>query len=512
MPQPGTDPVAAGPRWQPALVAVAVSVAAAVLYLLLAGDQFYKTDGTDIARLLDDRLQQVPNSQWPHPWHVGYLPALLAFRDLLEALGLRPNFVQLGAWFSALAAAIGIGFCHAAFLRLLGSPRAWWATLLLALSPTVTLFATVVEYHGPLLAPLGACLWWTARQIERASAFGMLVLALLHHLAFVMYGQALFFPLWTLALLLWRNRHRPSLRTAWLVAFSGACHLALWWLLPRLLSEHYGFWADLTRGFAAESSIGRPQSLDYLPEILWQEWFRPLLPLSLAPLVALCLRNRRREALLFWLGLAPFLLVSVRQLVWEPEFGAYLLPLLPGAAMLAAQLPCSRKWLVVLLLLTVANRATLHPFRQPAAVDQLAAEVHRVANGKVPFVLLGSHRELTVAYETFADRAEPRGPMERTFLWVRPQASAPRAQFRPEEALGIEQFLKLLLSQGRVVLITKTALASLDDPKGAMLAEKGSLRVEENEAMAGPLYAEYLRRVFRVVPTDSDQLFSLNPP
>ncbi|MFM1872879.1 MAG: hypothetical protein RL398_2301 [Planctomycetota bacterium] len=494
--------------WQGPLVAVA----AAAVFLAIGAGRFYKTDGTDIVRLLDDHLQGVPGAVWPHPWHVGYLPALAGFLDVVQALGLRCDFVALGEWFSALGAAIGLGFCHAAFVRLAPAGRAWAATLLTAAAPTVLLFASVVEFHGPVLAPLGACLWWTARQIERPSMLGMVVLAGLCHVAFLIHGQAMFAPLWLLALFLVRRDALQNPRELRFVAVLGLLHVGLWFALPRLLPSHYGFWGDLSRGLAAEGSIGRPQSLDYLPSIVWQEWLRPLLPLSLAPLAAFCVRGLRQQAVAFWLGAAPFLYVSVRQLVFEPEFGAYLLPMIPGAALLAASLPLPRKALLLLVLLGIANRVTLSPFEALEPVDDLAVAVERVAGDRVPFVLIGSHRELTVVYETLGILPRRRDPLTgERFLWVRAQASAPADKFTIEQAVGVEQFLKVLAARGRAVLITKTALASLDDPRAAMLAEKASLDVPSNEQMAGPRYAAHLRAKFELRGTASELLLELVP-
>ncbi len=494
--------------WEAPLVAVV----ATCLYLALGSGEFYKTDGVDIVWLLDEHLQGRPTKPWPHPWHVGYLPALAWFQGLTTSLGLEPDFLALGAWFSALGAGLGVGFCHAAFCRLAELPQARLATAFLALCPTVLLFATVVEFHGPLLAPLGACVWWTARQVGRPSWGGMVLLGGSCHLAFLCHGQALFLPLWLSAFYLARRGERCARRDLQLAATAGAVHVALWLALPRLLPAHYGHWADLAAGFAAEASTGRPQSLAFLPEIVWQEWLRPLAPMSWLALGALFVPGLRREAVAFVLGLAPFLYVSVRQLVDEPEFGAYLLPLLPGAALLVARLPLPRIVLWFLLAATVANGLTLEPWRRSEPVDDLAVEVERAEPGGAPFVLIGSHRELAVAYETFGVPAQRRDPLrDDRFLWVRAQASARAETFTPEQALGVEHFLKALQARGRAVLITRTALASLDDPRAAMLAEKATLELPPNEAMAGPRFAAHLRTKFELRATASPLLLRIVP-
>ncbi len=497
-----------GVLWQAPLVAFV----AAALYLVCGSEQFYKTDGTDIVRLLDDHLQGAPGALWPHPWHVGFLPALAWFRDLVVALGLQPTFLQLGEWFSAVGVGIGVGFCHAAFRRLAATEVAWWATLLLALCPTVTLFATVVEFHGPLLAPVGLCLWWTARQIGRPTWWGMALLGVLCHVAFLIHGQAMFLPLWLLLFFLARRGARPTRRDLKMVVLAGAVHAVLWFVMPRLFPDSYGFWADLGRGFAAEGSTGRPRGLGYLPAIVWQEWLRPLAPLSWLAIGALAVRRWRREAIVLLIGLSPFVYVSVRQLVFEPEFGAYLLPMLPATALLAASLPLGNWVRVAVLAALLGNGLTLHPFGAGDAIDALPDAVTAAAGGAEPFLLVGSHRELTVVYEGMGIEARRRDPVrEERFLWVRGQASLPIEKFTPDQAVGVEQFLKLLIAQGRAVLLTKTALASLEDPRGAMLAEKPSLVVPPNESMAGPRFAAHLRSRFELLPTPDGLLLRLVP-
>lgn len=486
-------PSNAGPAWEP-LVWFALCLA---LYVGLGHVAFYKTDGPDIVRLLDAHLKTGAPLQ--HPWHVGFLPALDWFRRGLAAVGLTPTYVQLGDWWSALGAALGVACTRAGARRLgLEATTGRLAAVALALCPATLLFATVVEFHGPLLGMVGLCFWWTAVQVRRTTWWGMIVLGVLCHGAFLLDGQGLFLPAWLLSFFLARcaanGLQRRDLR---LGALAGAVHVLLFVLLPRLLPDSYGFWSNLAQGLHEEGAIGRPQSLDYAPTIFWQEWLWPLLPISVLVFAAPLRRALRLEFAAFVVGLLPFLYVSVRQLVFEPEFGAYMLPMAVPAALLVAQLATGARWKIVvpcllLGLLPWAGAAREHLKAQAAFDTQFANAVAQAAGGKKPFVLVGSARELAAAYA----RLHPD-----ELLWVRENATMARDKATPGHFAGIEAYLRALHAGGRAVLLTENALASLDDPRAAMLAEKSTLAVAPNDTFAGPLFAQYLREHFTFEPT-----------
>jgi hypothetical protein len=508
------EPVLAEPVLaEPAVVAPALRgeplvwfVGCLLLYLGLGADAFYKTDGPDLVRLLDDHLRTGAPLQ--HPWHVGFLPALLGLRTGLGWLGLHPGYLALGTWFSALGAALGVACLHAAAGRL-GLPRrtARTAALCLALNPGTVLFGTVVEFHGPLLGMVGVATWWTAVQVRNPRWWGLLGLGGLGHLAFLVDGQALFLPVWLLSFFLARRWPNGTRRRDLLHAgLAGVVHAACFLLGPRLWPQHYGFWADLAEGFRQEGSIGRPQGLEWTGVIFVQEWLWPLLPLSALVFLAPLRAGLRREFVAFALGAVPFLYLSVRQLVFEPEFGAYLLPMLVPAALLVAQAAGARgcRWLWLLLPLGLwpwCAGGGAH-LREQAAYDaQFATAVAKGAGAQPPFVLVGSARELAAAYA----RLQPE-----QFLWVRLSAAMPRAAATPAHVQGMVVQLRALLGAGRAVLLTEAALASLDDPRAAMLAEKPSLQVEPNEAYAGPRFAAVLREQFAMTKA-ADGLLRLVP-
>lgn len=456
---------------------------AGALYVLLAADSFYKVDGIDIVRLLDTGGE--------HPWHTGFLPALGAFRWLLELVGLAPSWLQLGAWFSAAGAAVCVACARAGMGRLGVDPRiARFSTALFLTSPLVLAFATVVEFHGPMLGPLGVCFWWLTVQVRKPSWGGMAVLGALCHLPFLLHSQQLLFPVWLLAFFVLRRGIDPA--NLGFAAVAGAVHAALFFALPTLLPGFYGYWADLGTGLSTEASIGRPQSLDYTPQILWQEWLWPWFPFSVLVFLTPFRRAQRREFAAFLIGFVPYLWLSVRQLVFEPEFGAYMLPMALPAAMLIGKRLGGRPvvWVMLVFNFVMWNRGPAEHLREQRGVDSaFAANVAASAGDKPPFVLVGSHRELGAAYA----RLSPGD-----FLWVRHNAALPREQATPQQFAAVEFFLRQLHAEGRAVLITDAALRSLDDPRGAMLAEKPTLEVPENEELGGPLFADHLREKFDI--------------
>lgn len=473
---------------------IVLAAAALLLYGLLGQRVFYKTDGVDLVWLLHEGERH-------HPWHVGYLPVLAAFRGLVEWTGC--SLLRTGALLSACGAAVGVWGTHrAALLMGLGRGAAALAAGLLALNPGTLLFATVVEFHGPLLGAVGLCLWWTARQARAPGWAGMAVLGVLTHGAFLMHGSALFLP----ALLLpWFLARRWSAggdrrRDLLLAALAGAVHGALFLLLPRIWPAFYGDYADLSAAMARETSTGRPQGIEWTPTILVQEWLLPLLPLSVAWLPALGRRPLRGEAAALVLGLLPLLYVCVRQLVFEPERGAYLLPLLPVAALLTVR--CWGPRLLAALVLLSAGigvaQVLHHEATTARAGDAWLADLRAAAGPARPFALLDTHRELRWAMAALAPGVFPAVPGD--FLYVRRLSTMPRAALGDAHLDGMAAWLQARLGEGRAVLLSTDTLRALADPAGQARAEKATVAVPPTAELAGPSYLQRLREQFELAP------------
>lgn len=480
---------------------------ALLLYSALGQKVFYKVDGPDLLYLLHEH--QAHGRPLQHPWHLGYLPLLDLFRQGLALLGWQPALLRLGELFSAFGMALSVlGFRQG--LRALGVDRqeARGATLLLLCNPGCLLFASVVEMHAPLMGAVGLAFWWFAGAVMRPSWWRMLGLGLFLHGAFLMHATNLFLPAlllpWFLALRWDAGSRRADL---WLCGLAGLVHAAAFLVLPRLWPSFYGDYADLSHAFSREASIGRPQSLDWMPTIFWQEWLLPLLPLSVTVSLALFRRELRLELLAFAIGFVPFLYLCTRQLVFEPEYGAYMLPLLLPAARLSAAVLVTSRWLAPLWLLSLAGGVT-HVYLHEAALwpryQQYRDDLLAAADGKPMFVLIGArklpeapgvyHDELAMAYALL--------PPD-TFLWVRTQAQLPRADYQPAQGAGTVAFLKAeKCDQGIALLLTDGASAELRTPSAVFRGEKDTGQPADDR-YAGPLFFKALQQGFTLRPAAS---------
>ncbi|MEY4673768.1 MAG: hypothetical protein RL148_1552 [Planctomycetota bacterium] len=464
-----------------------LGLSALVLYALLGQQTFYKTDGPDLVRMLHE-------GNLRHPWHVGYLPLLDAFRATLRAVGLEFSLVRLGALFSAGGAALAVAAFHAG-TRALGAsrPTALAATALLALNPGVVLFATVVEFHGPALGAVGLAWWWACRTSATPSLPAALVLGVLTHGAFLMHSSNLFLPALLLPWLVAMRWGEGTLRRdLGLVVVAGAVHTALFVAMPKVFPGAYGDYADLGAAFAREASTGRPQTIDWLPVILLQEWLWPLLPLSVSWLVAWRFADLRPAALALCAGLAPYLYLCVRQLVHEPERGAYMLPLLlPAAALSARSLPRA----VVIALAVGSGVAACWGWGVEQAAGRrvyhdAVLEFREAAAGGAYFAVVGRHDEMATCYAVI-DPAD--------FAWIRPQASMPREQCTEQVLAATRNGLLALHASGRALLLTAGARASLQDPAAVMRSEKATADIPPTDRMAGPLFLADLEQHFEFV-------------
>jgi len=482
------------------------------VYAACGASVFYKTDGPDILWLLHEGR--------PHPWHVGYLPLLKAWQWVLHLRGIEPSLMRLGTSFSALGASVGVaGF--AAGLRRLGldAPRARAAVLLLAAAPTAILFATCVEFHALLLGATGVAFWWTTVMIARPSWWGMAVLGALTHVAFLMHFSGICLPAWLLSFFVARRWADAAarVRTLQLGAVAGLVHVVLWWVLPRLFVGFYGYHADLAAAFAKEASIGRPQSLDWTPVIFAQEWLWPVLPLSVTCWLGALRRRLRLETAAFVLGFLPFLYLCVRQLVFEPENGAYLLPLVPAAALLTVQALPARAAVVLALLAALgapfAVRCEQTGWDDPAEYARLVDSLTARAGGR-PFVaLLGTHREMSIGYARLSPWAG--AAPGRDFLYVRQTATMPRALYSEAMRQGSIDGLRKVIAGGGAVLMTGATCDFLRDPESVMRAEKLLADIPKNETMTGPVLLQDLERAFSFLGGDLDSdkvvVFRLEP-
>jgi len=301
----------------------------AALYLALRQHSFYKTDGLTLVHFAS------AGSWWGSGHHALYLPLLRLAHALLGPLGV--SVYESALALSALGGACGVACAHAGFRRLgLERAQALTASALVATTPAIVFFATVVEYHGAYFALAGLAFWCMARCHERPSAARALLLGAVCQLGAQVHSSGNLLPGLLLA---WfvalggdtREQLRRRLRLAALAALA---HVALLPLFGAL-------WSSLGGGASARSQIEfllvDPAGLAELPRMLLNEALLPFLPMSVACWLAFRRKQLRLELAALLVGLVPYAVLSLALGIGRPDFverGAYWLPL----AFLAARL------------------------------------------------------------------------------------------------------------------------------------------------------------------------------
>ncbi len=313
-----------------ALDTFAVFVACLLLYLALGQETFYRSDGRHALKLL---LSGLP----AHPNHFFYLPAL---RGAHALGGATFSLYQCALFVSQAGCAVGVALFHRASLSLgLSRGGALLVAALVATTPGVVFFASVVELHGLFLAFAGVAAWSAARFAARPGWRTAVVFGVATGLAVGAHATGHLLPLAFLPLA-FRDAQRPVLP----VAIVCAAHAATALLLPSALRAlgvpvHGG--AALTFILTTFAQHGLP--LDAIPSLLWCDWIAPFAPLALLPWFAW--RRARNETIGLGVGLVGYLGATMMLLGSVSENGAYVLPLVWPAALLSVR--ALRPWLCV---------------------------------------------------------------------------------------------------------------------------------------------------------------------
>ena len=303
----------------------AVGIAALMLFVfvLLGQQTFYGVDAQNIVRQLAR-----PEESGEHYVHFLFIPCLRALTWPLRAFGLGAYDAALGA--SMLGAALGVFFVHRCLLALgFGRGECALGSVLVATTPALLFFATVVEFHGLFFGFAGFAWWMCGRAIERPSSGRLLFLGVSIAIAgFVHATGQLLSPLlvgWFLASLPRRSVH------AFLLASTAVLtHAALWFAVPRLL----GIQAESQAKYWQEYfEMLRPWSEAF--DVLFHEWLWPFAPLSLLWLAAAWQRGWRLHVAVLALALVLYLSTCFVLIPRGHERGAYELPLTVSAAILA---------------------------------------------------------------------------------------------------------------------------------------------------------------------------------
>jgi hypothetical protein len=299
-------------------------------------------------------LLQVESGDLYHENHFLYLPALAAFDWLLSRAGM--TLYQAAQLASMIPSALGILLVHASCRRLrLARGDALALTALVAASPPVVYFATLVEVHGFFFAFAGLSFLATAHLLATMSAAAAVLLGLAMAAAYCAHGTGALLPGVlgpTLLALAWQRGSLPD-RGAWLRALG---LLALAGIVLAAGIATAGATVRRAAPAGAHEGLGfllyRAGLIENLPAALAgvtaNEWLWPYLPLSVLWLIGFARRRARPLALAALLSLAVYL-AAATALLGAPdsqiENGAYLLPLVWTVALVCRA--ALARWIVI---------------------------------------------------------------------------------------------------------------------------------------------------------------------
>lgn len=476
------------PRLTPLAEALLVALSVFLLYLLFGQNAYYRIDG-------QVTLFRIARGTAPHPNHLLFDPLARGFCWLLDPLGISTYrmLVVFAAWMTSLAL-IPVHFS----CRLLGLSRARTvlAMLLVGMAPSPFFYATVVEFHGVFL-PFASLAFLAATAFGlRSTLLGALGLGFLSGLAYCVHASGNILPgmLLPWAIALARRGPHPSSwkRTLWLSGAAALSHGAFMLLLPAsmrfagLLPEP----PDVSGFQASPSTAGisewlgwlpgvdyllyhfdtlRAEQLFSLPNTLLFEYLLPFLPASVLAFVAARRREGRVLAAGLLVALVPYLAGSFLLMRQENEFGAYSLPVLLPAAVIAAWAVPPRVLLAGVLvgLLVGAGRVKSHD-RYPFG-DRFARGLWEVSRGR-PLCLITGNRDETHAALMHQQRPD---------VW---DVNAPENM----QALltTLDQAFEIYKARGVELFLTEAAMGRLQGPSalkdGPRLLEqiRGRYRLE----------------------------------
>lgn len=388
--------------------------------------------------------------------HLLYVPLLLAARDLCGAL-VGATLYEAALLLSAAGTAAGVFFVHAGLCRL-RMPRAQslLAATLVAGSPAVLFFATMVESHGACFAFAGLAFAATAELVARPVPGRSVALGLATGLAYAVHASGMMLPALLLptAVALGRQRSVPWRLLFGLAAVAGVTHVAAILAVP-LLAEQLG------------SGLSTSGQIDYmlvwvreyvrhpelLPGMLVSQWLLPYAPLSVAWIPALLRPGDRLLATLFGGVLSCYLAVTflLGGPVSQHQPGAYMLPLAPVMAWLAVR-TFDRRWTLGLIacgfaLSVYGIRAHDVPERSARYVEGVRA----IAGDHPALLVIGQWQEVDALF-----RELPGEPfLLLSELEVDPRDAATAATL-------LESYVGLLLDQGLQVLVSEGARTGLE--------------------------------------------------
>ena len=441
-----------------------ITIGALLVYLLLAQDTLYKTDG-------HYQLAQVSNGQYLHPYHFLYGPILYLWNAMAGMAGL--SIYRAATILSALGMAAGVGLSHRA-CALLGLNRTQCATaaLVIATAPATVFFATIVELHGLFFAFAGLAFVATARLVQRPGIGRGAMLGVATGLGFLAHATGTLLVPWLAAI------------ACVLVIESGASMRPL---LPSLLafaSVHAAFVVGCPRlletiGFALPANSASDFFLTYarknllhpelLPGVVWHEWVLPFFPLSVLWIPAVLRRGSRGLGIVLLVGVFLYSVFTLALLGDESERGSYTIPLAWPAALLLVRLPT--RWLQLGVIVVGATAAVIQITQHDTRPSRAFADgLREVVADRPSLLIIGNHLEMEGMFVH-----HPNVPW-RILLVEAELDAALMLQFE-----GLQKLDVFLQSSGRDLYLTAGARTFLLDPTYASARPSGRLILKHFE-------------------------------
>jgi len=465
----------------------AVAGAALVLYLLLAQSTLWG-DGAWI--LLRIRAGDALGLRT----HFLYAPLVALLARAGAPLGLSLHDAAVAT--SAFGAAAGVLFAQrAAALVTRDRRQALAVALLVAVTPGVLFFATVVELHGLFLGLASLALWRTARVLREPTRRGAALLGAATALATLAHASGHLLPLACLLLLAaLAPEHGPrrgaglggrrlGLLAAWTLSVHALATVGVSALL-RGLGLGRVTPLQLPRRLAS-AAAQFDRGLDWVLPALEAEYLLPLFPLSLVALAGVLRPATRRLGLAYLALLAPYLALGYAV---GGEQGAYLLPLAWPAALLAVRLLGPRALATAALVACALGVGGVLAHDEPQRGRAFARGVQELAGDRRAVLLVASTDDLEACFVHLPG-------VETVYL---PHVARYLARAGGDALDELDARLEAELDRGAFVAVTADFHALLAEPEYLRLAP------------AAPLVADHLERTFRLEPVEAEGFAGLH--
>ena len=415
-----------------------------LVYAVLRQDCFYRHDGWGFFTAIDQ-------GQPFHSAHPFYLPLTRAWCGMLAILGIG-TFAAAGL-FSAFGTAVGVAI-HALSLRRLGRTDWVLGTAWVALCPAVLFFSTVVEIHGVFFAVASLSFYLTVVLVDTKSPLTAGALGCSLTVGFFVHTSGILLPLlylpWYLRRARWDGR---------LIGTAVAAGVLALFSFAYLLRSVGGRKGPPSFG-SAEDVLGSLQNIaaesHRFDDVLWTEWLWPFFPVSLLIVIALFWKKWRFDGAVLLLTLLPYLVTCMLLLQETSETGAYLLPwILPASVLALDLLRPKTAYFVVFCGALFGVRGIISHERTREVDPEWANSVAQTCGDESSYVMIWDDGEMdSLLLHADSDRIQP--------LFMRPYA-----MYSPQDQRQMLQLYGRMLEDRPQLFVSTATHNGLADPLGS---------------------------------------------